>query len=116
MSNFNQYEFDCKCFCGETTTNVALRIILEDIRNHFGKPVTITSAKRCVKHNEAIGGAKGSKHVLGEAADIMVYGVVPELVYGYIDTQCYAEFIGMGLYDTFVHIDVRGDTVRWEKS
>ena len=113
MSNFRQSEFDCKCGCNETTTNVALRIILEDIRNHFGKPVTITSAQRCVTHNEAVGGVKGSKHVLGEAADIVVYGVVPEVVYDYINSQCYAEFVGMGLYDTFVHIDVRGETARW---
>ena len=115
MSNFEQWEFECKCGCGETTTNVALRIILEDIRCHFDKPVSISSAKRCPKHNLYVTDNPDSKsrHMTGEAADIVVKGVVPEVVYDYINSQCYAEFLGMSLYDTFVHVDVRGYAARW---
>lgn len=114
MSEFIQSEFDCKCGeCGETTYNLALRIILEDVRNHFDVPVIITSAKRCEKHNAVVGGAPGSKHKTGEASDIKVSGVKPEEVYDYLNSQVYAEFIGVGLYSTFVHVDVRGHAARW---
>ena len=113
MSNFLQSEFDCKCSCGETTANVALRIILEDIRTHFSAPVSITSAKRCATHNSEVGGVIDSRHVFGEAADIQVKGVKPEVVYDYINASVYGEFVGMGLYPSFIHVDVRGYAARW---
>lgn len=113
MSNFTSSEFDCKCGCGETTTDLTLRIILEDIREHFGAPVTITSAKRCKAHNADVGGVDNSRHLSGEAADIKVKGIAPEVVYDYINASVYGEFVGMGLYNTFVHVDVRGFVGRW---
>lgn len=48
--------------------------VLEPIRARFG-PVRISSGYRCPALNKAIGGAAGSQHVLGEAADITVPGV-----------------------------------------
>ena len=50
--------------------------ILEQIREHFGgKSVIITSGCRCSKHNKAVGGVQGSKHVLGQAVDFYIPGV-----------------------------------------
>jgi hypothetical protein len=49
--------------------------VLEPIREHFGKPVIITSGYRSDKLNKAIGGARRSQHSAGEAADIKVVGV-----------------------------------------
>lgn len=43
---------------------------LEKIRDLLGgKPIRITSAYRCDELNRAVGGAKNSQHVKGEAAD-----------------------------------------------
>lgn len=44
--------------------------IFEPIREHFGKPLGITSFYRCDALNKAIGGSKTSLHRIGEAMDI----------------------------------------------
>ena len=44
--------------------------ILEPLRIEIGKPIGISSGYRCAKLNRAIGGAKKSQHVLGQAADL----------------------------------------------
>lgn len=48
--------------------------VLEPLRDHFG-PVRISSGYRGPALNAAIGGARGSQHQLGEAADLTVPGV-----------------------------------------
>lgn len=44
--------------------------VLQPIRDKYGKGIIVTSGYRCSKLNSAIGGAKNSQHMLGEAADI----------------------------------------------
>ena len=44
--------------------------ILDPLREHYGKPIIITSGYRCQKLNKSVGGAASSQHVKGEAADI----------------------------------------------
>lgn len=45
--------------------------ILQPIRDKLGKPITITSGYRSSALNKAVGGAKSSQHLRGEAADII---------------------------------------------
>ena len=45
--------------------------VLEPLRRHFGK-IRITSGFRTYALNEAVGGARQSQHLYGEAADIHV--------------------------------------------
>ncbi len=49
--------------------------VLQPVRNHFGKPVTINSGFRCLKLNRAVGSKSTSQHRKGEAADIEIPGV-----------------------------------------
>lgn len=117
-NNFISTEFDCKgndgC-CKATIINPQLVIYLQAIRDHFGKPITITSGYRCLKHNQRVGGATGSRHTKGDAADIVVSGVAPK------EVAKFAESIGVkgiGLYETqadgyFVHIDTRVSKSFW---
>jgi len=49
--------------------------VLEPVRAHFGRPVTIQSGYRCQALNKAVGGAATSQHVLGQAADFEIPGV-----------------------------------------
>jgi hypothetical protein len=117
--NFNSYEFRCGlgrgCSCSTILIDDKLVECLQQIRDHFGKPVTITSAYRCPSYNKSIGGATGSYHSKGMAADIQVKGVTPR------EVAKYAESIGIkgvGLYETdkdghFVHIDTRTNKYFW---
>lgn len=49
--------------------------LLEPVRRNFGQPVVVNSGYRAPLLNRAIGGARGSQHVLGEAADIEIPGL-----------------------------------------
>jgi hypothetical protein len=44
--------------------------IFEPIRNHFNKPIHISSGYRSKELNAKIGGAKNSQHTVGQAIDI----------------------------------------------
>lgn len=44
--------------------------ILQPVRDLYGKPITVTSGFRNEEVNRAVGGAKTSQHMRGEAADI----------------------------------------------
>jgi hypothetical protein len=44
--------------------------ILQPLRDRLGQPIGVTSGYRSVAVNSAIGGAAGSQHIKGEAADI----------------------------------------------
>lgn len=115
--NFKVSEFSCKgnkC-CSEVKIDDKLVSFLQKIRDHFGAALTINSGYRCETHNKNVGGASGSYHVKGQAADIVVKGVKPA------DVAKYAESIGIkgiGLYETakdgyFVHIDTRTSKSFW---
>ena len=115
--NFNSLEFDCHgsgC-CSETIINPKLVEYVQKIRDHFGKSITVTSGYRCPVHNKRIGGATGSRHSKGDAADIVVAGVAPR------EVAKYAESIGIkgiGLYETnadghFTHVDTRDVKSFW---
>ena len=115
-ANFKVNEFACKGKGCCSTVNVDSELVdyLQQIRNYFGKPVTINSGYRCNKHNKAVGGASLSYHTKGMAADIVVAGVAP------IEVAKYAESIGVlgiGLYEgadgNFVHIDTRINKSFW---
>lgn len=58
--------------------------VLQPIRDHFGKPVTINSAFRSPEVNAASGGAPDSQHLLGRAADIEIPGVRNEDIWHFI--------------------------------
>ncbi len=112
--NFSSKELDCKGYkcCSSTIIDNRLITYLQQIRNHFGKPVIINSGYRCPTHNSSpqVGGAKNSYHTKGQAADIVVQGVEPK------EVAKYAESIGVkgiGVYSTFTHIDTRTAKYFW---
>lgn len=49
--------------------------VLEPVRDHFGRPVRITSGFRTPQLCLAVGSSEGSQHAQGEAADFEVTGV-----------------------------------------
>lgn len=115
--NFKYKEFDCQgsgC-CSTTIIDEKLVEYLQRIRDHFGKPVTITSAYRCEVHNKKVSGATRSYHVQGKAADIVVQGISSREVAKYAES---IGILGIGLYETsadgyFTHIDTRTTKSFW---
>lgn len=67
--NFNISEFACRC-CGLNIIDQRVIDMAQTIRDALGVPVKVGSGCRCKKHNSAVGGTKGSKHMLGLAADL----------------------------------------------
>ena len=112
--DFRVREFRCKDGSDEILVDEALVLLLQCIREHFGKAVTITSGYRTAAHNRAVGGAVYSQHQYGRAADIRVSGVPVEQLAAYAETLLPGTG-GIGRYPAkgFVHVDVRKAKSRW---
>lgn len=110
--NFTVSEFACKDGSDKILIDTELVNVLQKIRSHFGKAVTINSAYRNDAYNKKIGGVSNSQHTKGTAADICISTVAPA------ELARYTEYImpnkgGIGLYGNFVHVDVRANRSRW---
>lgn len=44
--------------------------VLDPLRELYGKPIIVNSGYRCPKLNKAVGGARNSQHLIGQASDI----------------------------------------------
>ena len=91
---------------------------LQVLRDYLGKPIVINSAYRSEQHNKNVGGVYDSTHLIGIAVDITVKGVTSTELYNEIlklINQGKIKQGGLGLYDSFVHYDIRGKAVRWNK-
>ena len=111
-ANFRVREFACTDGSDPIFIDTDLVAILQKIRTHFGKAVTITSAYRTPTKNKACGGTTYSQHLYGRAADIKISGISPKKVAAYAETLLPNKG-GIGIYDTFTHIDVREIKARW---
>ncbi len=117
--DFRVREFRCKDGSDEILVDEALVLLLQCIREHFGKAVTITSGYRTPAHNAKVGGSKSSQHLLGRAADIQVAGVSVEDVAAYAESLM-PDWGGVGRYPVkagrakgWVHVDTRPNKSRW---
>ena len=111
-ANFRVKEFACTDGSDPIFIDTDLVNVLQKIRTHFGKSVTITSAYRTPTKNKAVGGQTYSQHLYGKAADIKVSGVTPKKVAAYAETLLKNKG-GIGTYSTFTHIDCRATKSRW---
>ena len=111
--NFKVSEF--KCNDGSDTVLISDKLVglLQKIRDHFGVAVTINSGYRTSTYNKKVGGATNSQHVKGTAADIVVKGVDPLTVAQYSE-HLMPDSGGIGVYQTFTHVDVRTSRSRWD--
>ena len=116
-TNFRAREFDChgRGCCTKTPVDEKLVSILQNIRDHFGKPVYVT-AYRCPTYNAQVANAASrSYHIYGQAADIHIDGVAPAEIAKYAES---IGVLGIGLYETskdgyFVHVDTRTSKSFW---
>lgn len=65
--------------------------VFDKVREHFGKPIGITSGFRSIELNQRIGGSKNSQHMEGKAIDIdgdLLGGVSNKDIFEYIKNNC----------------------------
>ena len=120
--NFNIKEFECKCGCKmpEFVKNNVIELAenLQIIRNEVGR-LDLTNAYRCKDHNSDVGGSTSSQHLVGKAADVKSESIKPKEMAQIVNDLMKNEKIktgGIGIYNTFTHIDIRGVRARWSKT
>lgn len=111
--HFSFEEMRCHCGCNEFAIDDRLLQGLEALRTLVNKPIHVNSAFRCQAHNKAIGGVFGSFHCLGKAADIVIDGLTPQEVADLAAKIDVFRYGGIGIYNNFTHLDVRGTPARW---
>ena len=121
--NFTLREFECNdgtAVPKKYIDNVKkLAKNLQVLRDELKKPIHINSSYRHEYYNNKIGGAKYSQHLTASASDITVKDIRPKklartilklIKSGKMDEG------GVGLYNGFVHYDIRGKKARWDNS
>lgn len=116
-AHFSRSEFRCHGFghAGhpdhDTPIDPDLLVLLERIRTEHGGPVIVVSGHRCAWWNRRVGGARSSRHLLGEAADLKPGVVTPSRAFALGAT-------GVGSRGNWAtHVDTRaGRRARWRYS
>lgn len=75
--------------------------VLWPLEKRVGRRVLVTSGYRSPAVNAAVGGVPGSAHTLGEAADVAVPGMAPQLVQQHL-------WVGSRQYVEHVHVRLHG--------
>ena len=122
-ANFKVREFTSKDGARYFRLSPCLVECLQRVRSRSGRPVIINSGYRTVSHNAASGGGTTSRHLSGTAADIRFSSNHDSFTLaGYIIDECVAFFrnqgqdIGIGLANSYIHIDHRPSFATWTYS
>jgi len=123
--NFSLREFNCN---DENKTPVPKEFLhntkelaenLQVLRNVLQEPIQINSSYRTLEWNDKCGGKVTSQHLVAKAADIASRRLDP------LDIAETIEYLielgemkegGIGIYNSFIHYDIRGTKARWDFS
>lgn len=109
---FSSEELKCKCGtpeCDAKEMDPRFLLRADRIRHRMGRPLQVTSARRCSKHNMIVGGSPRSQHLKGKAMDLII-GFEEHSKFLQI---CREEGItGIGRATTWCHIDDREGELR----
>lgn len=100
---------------------VPLVRVLDEIRSRIGGPVRLLSVYRSPAYNSAVGGVSGSRHMEFDAADLQATepGFGSSLDWFRIAKDLRNEGLfqgGIGLYESFIHVDTRGVNATWDNT
>ena len=123
--NFSYKELSCKgadASCGGCNSLPITDLLyyhmdkLQSLRTTLGAPLRITSGHRCERHNRSVGGAPNSMH-LHIATDVQPFGENEEVLQDVEKIASEMTFRGIGVYNSFVHLDSRAfigrELARW---
>ena len=106
---FKRSEFKCKCgkYCNGFPVEMDMKLlqIADGVREHFGKPITVSSGVRCETHNARVGGVSGSRHKRGKAMDFCVSGIPASIVLPYVQSLPGIRY-AYAIDSSFVHMDI----------
>ena len=106
---FTRAEFRCPCGrCGGFPVEPEEKLVrlADQVREHFGAPVIVSSGVRCQAHNDELpGSVKNSYHLRGKAMDFCVRGVPGATLLAYVKTLPIHYAYQINGSD-FVHMDV----------
>lgn len=113
---FRRDEFRCKCqgkYCTgfPAEPKAQLLRLADQVREHFGSPVYVSSGVRCPTHNANVGGKYNSRHLSGKAMDFRVSGISGAALLAYVQTlpgvrYAYQIQNADGTLTDYVHMDV----------
>lgn len=115
-AHFQQHEVECPDGCGGMPT-MAFMDKLETLRVMCGFPFRMSSVARCATHNEAIGGAKQSDHIVRAnvsaksergAGDIKVDEFGYERRYSIVKNAINLGFDVIEICNAHIHVGIRG--------
>lgn len=101
---FRKLEFECTCGCGRADMDPQLIIMLDALRERYGKPLIITSGFRCENHPAEASKLKPGSHAQGTAVDIKT--TTGHQKYQIKHLAYSMGFVGIGDGNTFTHLDV----------
>lgn len=101
--HFSVQEMNCNCGCGYVPPKEFMDK-LEQLREAWSKPLTITSAARCRTYNAKVGGVPDSKHVLGQAVDVSLSNTER---WALVKLAMELGWGGIGIANSFIHLDIR---------
>lgn len=91
---------------------------LQVLRDEIEDPLYANSGYRTPEYNAKLpNSSKNSQHILGKAADIWCKKLSAHQLYLTIERLIRIGKMkqgGLGLYNTFVHYDIRGHRARWD--
>ena len=117
--NFKSTEFRCKCggkYCNGFPVEPDEQLVrkLDEFREKLGIPVKVGgSGIRCPQHNKNVGGASGSQHLYGKAADLYSSKSPEEMLR--VAEEVLNGTGGLGIYKWGIHFDVRTGKSRWDE-
>ena len=102
---FRKAEFTCKCGCGASEVEEKLVKTADKVREYFGKPMTVSSGRRCSTHNAKVGGVSDSRHLRGKAMDFCVSGMSASMVLTYVQKLPEIRY-AYSIDNDYVHMDI----------
>ena len=107
---FDREEFRCKCggkYCDGFPAEPAKKLVqlADRVREHFGKPMRVSSGVRCEVHNANVGGVSGSRHKYGTAMDFCVDDMPASVVLPYVQSQSETNY-AYAIDSNYIHMDV----------
>ena len=103
-------EFECPC-CNRVMLHLVLLRKLSALRQAIGFPLLVNSGYRCKKENHRVHGVKTSYHLIGFAVDVTTASMKISDLLKHAQN---INFGGIGVYDNFLHLDIRHNHEFWD--